>query len=134
MSRNKLYGLILALTLAGAAWLFISGRYLQNPEATVCLMKHTLGVPCPSCGSTRSVVYLLNGNIGEAMMTNPLGLLLAAGLILFPFWITADVVSGRSSFYRFYLKGEIVLRKRWIALPAIALIIANWIWNISKGL
>jgi hypothetical protein len=37
-----------------------------------CAFKAFFGVPCPSCGSTRSVVHLANGDLFAALAMNPL--------------------------------------------------------------
>jgi hypothetical protein len=36
--------------------------------------------------------------------------------------------------YNFYNQTELVLKRKWIAIPAILLVLLNWIWNIAKGL
>jgi hypothetical protein len=38
----------------------------------LCLSR-TLGLPCPTCGTTRSLWHLLHGNFGEAWTANPIG-------------------------------------------------------------
>ena len=48
-----------------------------------CWIKQRFGVPCPTCGMTRSVLLSLQGQFGEAAALNPAGLLLVFGLVLF---------------------------------------------------
>ncbi len=38
-----------------------------------CLVKSAVGVDCPACGITRSVMALLSGRIGEAFHIHPAG-------------------------------------------------------------
>jgi Protein of unknown function (DUF2752) len=53
--------------------------------APSCFFKTITGIPCPTCGATRSVVYLASGEIAAAILMNPLIALcvLAAILIFF---------------------------------------------------
>jgi hypothetical protein len=135
MTKNRLY-LILGLSCAvGYGWLFLV-RYLmmRDDGLTLCFLKWTFGIPCPSCGSTRAVMLASQGNFLQAIQTNPLGLILAAWMVIIPIWIAIDLIRGEDSLYRFYRKFEQTVRIRWIAVLLIALILANWIWNIAKGI
>jgi len=29
---------------------------------------------------------------------------------------------------------QLFLRSRWVTVSAVAIMIANWVWNISKGM
>ncbi len=132
----QFYGLVLLLTAAGWGWLLLSQHLpgMQESTGTVCLIKKVSGIPCPSCGSTRSLQHLFAGHIPEAIATNPLGLILAVLLIVVPAWIGKDLLAKSDSFYRAYKKTEQGIRQRKIAIPLILLVTANWIWNIFKGL
>ena len=57
---------------------FVAGRELQWG----CIFRKALGVPCPGCGMTRSVVLALDGEMGRAFAVNPGGPLLVAGALL----------------------------------------------------
>lgn len=50
-----------------------------------------------------------------------------------PAWVLYDLVTQKETFLAFYKQTELLLKRKWIALPAITLVIANWIWNIYKG-
>jgi len=77
---------------------------------------------------------ILHGEIHEAFYLNPLGFLIFFILLITPFWITGDLFLKRSSFLHFYQNIEILLKRKWIAIPAVLLILINWIWNIKKHL
>lgn len=92
-------------------------------------------MPCPSCGITRAILLFINGNVGEALWVNPLGVLLFPLLVLIPVWIIYDMVLKKNSFATAYRRAEQhVSTKKGIYLPLIAIIIMNWIWNITKGI
>jgi hypothetical protein len=136
MTRNKLY-LILSIALfAGyfwAAWAIFRVD-VEHSTFTPCVIKQATGIPCPSCGTTRSVSEIIRGNFIKAVFINPLGFIIAAFMILIPFWIIFDVATKKDSLYRSYIKFEGTLKIRWVAILLITLIILNWIWNIYKGL
>jgi len=136
LNRNRFYLLLGSACLAGYTWLLFSmfNSGINQDEIGVCIIKHVTGIPCPSCGSTRSVISLVNGNILDSLYWNPIGLILALIMIVTPVWIIMDLISGKRSLFRFYGKIETVFRMKIIAIPAILLVMVNWIWNIYKGL
>lgn len=136
MVRNKLYVLVSTACAAGYIWLFLNYQrsVSDSIEPGVCLFKRLTGIPCPSCGSTRSVLSLLKGDFIGALISNPFGLIILSILILAPLWILYDIVLQKDSLLQVYNRTEIFLRRKWIAIPLILLVILNWIWNIYKGL
>jgi hypothetical protein len=66
------------LTLS-AAWFYYP--YCQTGP-TLCIWKKLLGIPCPGCGLTRGVCFLVHGRWIEAVSFNPLSLL-AVGILGF---------------------------------------------------
>jgi hypothetical protein len=99
-----------------------------------CPFKKISGIPCPSCGTTRSVLFFLKGEPIQALKINPLGMLSMLIIFLTPFWITFDFLTKRESLITGYLRVEQLLRNRYMYIPLIFLGLINWIWGISKGL
>lgn len=136
LSRSKLYTLLFIACCAGYIWLYIgitTNKTETNP-VEVCLIKQITNIPCPSCGSTRSVLALLHGELVQSVLINPFGLIIVFIMVVTPVWILMDIVTKRQSLYHFYHKMENVLKKPQFAIPLILLVILNWIWNIIKGL
>lgn len=48
-----------------------------------CLFRQRFGVPCPTCGLTRSFLLTLHGQLNLALQLNPAGMLLVVGLFIF---------------------------------------------------
>lgn len=136
MKRNKLYLFILSATALGYLWLCWNynnyNAHLAGSGIDMCLFRRLTGLPCPSCGTTRSVLSIYHLHFSEALYYNPIGFILALGLFLLPVWIIADTISSKSSFHKFYLNAEVVLRKKWVAVVFIFLVAGNWAWNIYK--
>ena len=136
MPKQKLYIIFLLLVFAGYIWLYLNYRHIivNHGNFTLCLFKNVTGIPCPSCGVTRSLIFLMQGNIGEAIYINPLGIIAAIALVIFPVWIITDIILKKNTFYRFYQAMEKFFRKRWVAIPAIITILFIWLTNINKNL
>ena len=136
LHRNRLYSLLFTACLAGYIWLYysIKSNLTGNKSLEVCLIKHATNIPCPSCGSTRSVISLIKGDFTGALNLNPLGYLVAFIMLVAPIWIIADTIMRSKTLFDLYQKTETYLKKPKIAIPLILLLIINWIWNIIKGL
>lgn len=119
--------------IAGYLWLFHAASTPES-DTTVCLFKNITTLPCPSCGTTRSVICLLNGHIEEALFINPIGIIILLIMVVTPVWIVYDFVTGCTTLYFFYRSMEKFLRKPTVAVPLIVLVLINWLWNITKGL
>lgn len=124
---RNIYGMVLLLCMAGYGWM-----YWSWPPDTVCLVKALTGVPCPSCGTTRSVQAILLGRFKEAAWINPLGYVALSALIFLPLWTIADMLSGRSSFREQYQRMECALRRPVFLISFAMLILLNWLWNVAK--
>ena len=136
LNRNKLYSILFTACIVGYIWIyFISEKqFTENSSVNACLIKHLTNIPCPSCGSSRSVISLLNGDFIVALNFNPIGYIVALIMLVAPVWIIMDLIKKTNSLFNFYLKTENYLKRLMIAIPLILLVIINWIWNITKGL
>jgi len=136
MSKKRLYVLLIAACFIGYAWISITYNRINSTgdEPGICLFKRITHVPCPSCGSTRSVLSLLHGDISGALYWNPIGLILLAILVISPIWVLYDVVCQKETLFIWFIKTENFLKRKWIAILLITIVVLNWIWNIYKGL
>jgi hypothetical protein len=136
LGKKKLYYILFFACVAGYAWIILLHviKFSTTGGPEVCLFKYLTNIPCPSCGSSRSVLALFNGDLRDALWWNPFGLLIFLILILSPFWIIFDLLTGQSTLYQIYTRTEQLLKRKIVFIPAILLVLANWIWNIKKGL
>ncbi len=137
MKKNKLYSLILLACFLGYSWLlFLKLTMVRKSglDLTVCVFKRVTNLPCPSCGTTRAVSQIFNGEVLTSLYLNPFGILVVVIMTVCPLWIIWDFIKNKQSFYDFYIKIENLLKKKIIAIPLILLVILNWIWNIHKNL
>ena len=56
----------------------------------VCPFRLATGLPCPLCGTTRSLVALGRGDLETSVQLNPLGVLLALGGLVFATTLAAE--------------------------------------------
>src|SRR5687768_7147661 len=65
-------GLVLALA--------VGFLHLDRLPFTVCTFKAVTGLPCMTCGSTRTLGLLFRGDVGNALSMNPLATVAGIGL------------------------------------------------------
>lgn len=136
IKKSNLYILVGVALFLGYFWTFfnlIESQKKHSIKIEFCLIKSVTGLPCPSCGSTRSVLSIAHGDIITAMLWNPIGIFLVLLMLILPVWIVYDLILRKDSFYKFYFKVETFLKIPIVAITAILLVIINWIWNICKG-
>jgi hypothetical protein len=136
MPRKQLYLLVLLATAAGWLlvawnWQYYDLRHLRS-GLELCPFMHITGQPCPSCGSTHAVLHLFRFHFAEAFYANPFSYIIAFCMLVFPGWVLADIVTGKAKFYQFYHRAQLYLQRRWVAMPLIALVLVNWVWNLYK--
>jgi hypothetical protein len=75
-------GLACAVAIATAAWLTPAPGGLATPDGhrtpEACWFRLVTGLPCPTCGMTRSYVKLLKGDISGSVRAHPAGPLMLA--------------------------------------------------------
>jgi len=134
MTRNKLYSLLLIACLAGFIYLFYSIQKEQQETVGVCIIKNVTGYACPSCGTTRAVLLLFEGKITDSLLLNPFGIIVAIIMTVLPVWVLTDIVLKKETFFKAYKKTESMIRKPWLAIVLVLLVLLNWIWNLYKNL
>lgn len=97
---------------------------------TLCLFHLATGLPCPVCGTGRGLICLLHGHLYQALLFNPLCIVVLLLSVLVAFSILKDVLKKTDSLSRLII----------LKIPAAyyvmfgLLLLANELWNIHKGL
>jgi hypothetical protein len=104
-----------------------------NHHYGVCFSKQIYGISCPACGTTRSVLYILKGELLNAIYMNPLGFIALAFIVIVPMFILVDVLTKRNNLQKLYLFLESKLKEPKYFILVLILIVGNWIWNFIKN-
>lgn len=108
--------------LVGLHELLVTSR--APDDQTACLVRAVTGVPCPTCGSTRSVLAVAQGDVAGAFMANPL--VFTGGIVLL---ILATLQVGFAR--RVELRMSTGVR-RVVWTVAVLLFIGNWAYVIGR--
>lgn len=136
MTHRHFKVFVILLIASGYAWLAWNWNDGAKGETQpLCLIKYATGLACPSCGTTRAVVQLAEGNIVRSVQTNPLGLIAAGFLLLAPFWLGYDFLKNKNATWLTYCWAEKKIQSNTVVSVAlVVLVTVNWIWNIWKNL
>jgi hypothetical protein len=108
-----------------AVMAIVAARYLPIMDMVPsCVFKTFTGIPCPTCGTTRSLVHLAHGDIAGSLILNPLfSLAMITALFLF------FVHSARLPFTRSRIMLTLTNRESTLLRVGIVGIFAtNWIY------
>jgi hypothetical protein len=109
--------------LAGSvAWLALSLPWPRCPFFAVT------GLPCVTCGATRSAIAFLHGDFLTALRWNPLAFVAFVGLIAFDLYATIVLV-GRTA--RLRMVDWTLAEKKVMRIAAISLLALNWIYLLA---
>ena len=102
-----------------AAWL---AARLPTPQ---CTFYSLTGLPCVTCGATRSAFHFLHGHFLTSFLFNPLAFLAFCGVVVFDFYALAVLITGAP---RLRFSDFSFAQKRLLRGAAILLLAANWLY------
>jgi len=107
----------------------VSARLLPGLEIMPsCPFRAITGIPCPSCGITRSLVHLAHGDISGSLFLNPLfSLALLFSIFLF-FARLASLPFKRSAIKLVIMDREYA----YVRVATAGIFLANWIYLIAR--
>jgi hypothetical protein len=117
--------------MVGGASLCLLGLALATPGIQLprCVFKTLTGLPCPTCGVTRTVIALSRLDVSRAVYMNPLAAVACvAGLIYLLY--AATVLALRLPRLRPCVSERDAWRLRVLVVAALAI---NWGWLIGTG-
>jgi hypothetical protein len=112
-----------------AVWLALVGviqwlgqRLAEAP--IICHLRLFTGIPCPTCGTTRAFLALLDGRPLDALLLNPLMVVLgiAVGVI-----VGLRVIAGRQLVVHFSAR-----QLPWLWVFAVVIFLLNWAYVIAQ--
>lgn len=101
---------------------------LDRLPLTLCVFKGLTGLPCPTCGSTRTLGRLFALDFAAAWSQNPLATL---GAVAVAAWGLADLaLLPRRRALGLEIAPRLGRALRW---GALVLFLANWVYLIAAG-
>ena len=94
----------------------------------ICGFHQITGLPCLTCGATRSTIALLHGNFAAAWLWNPIAFLALCGVAVFDLY-ALSVLVARARRLRIVFLNE--RAKHFTRLMVIAALALNWIYLLS---
>jgi hypothetical protein len=106
--------------VAGIAWVALVTVFVlikpAGSEATLCLFRNATGLPCPTCGSTRAVLAVVDGRLLDAVLLNPL---MFVATVIGAVWLAGGRIYSKNRSSPF-----------WIGMGV--LLAVNWAWVIAR--
>jgi hypothetical protein len=96
--------------------------------APSCVFKDLTGVPCPTCGATRSVVHLAQGEFFSSFSMNPL-VSLCFVIAALAFFYSMITLIARIPRIGVILSDK---EKNIVRFGTVALVMANWCYILSR--
>ncbi len=93
-----------------------------------CPFRMLTGIPCPTCGATRSLIQLAHGDITAALMMNPL---VAAGILVAVFFFFYGIIAllfDIPRFMFFLTENE----SKAMRVGSACLLFAQWIYLVMR--
>jgi hypothetical protein len=120
----RLLGVAAALAGLPAAAAFLHRSELLAP----CPLRTLTGIPCLTCGATRSLTALAQGDVAAALTASPVTVL---GVVLVAAWALASLVMTVWPATRRRL--ELSRGERRVTVWLVAgLVLANWVWLVTR--
>jgi hypothetical protein len=111
----------LLIDVNGDGSIFLRGLP-EFPLPLVCPLRRFFGISCPTCGMTRSIVFLLQGRLADSVAVHRLGWLIFALIVAqIPYRIWC-LTRRRMVPYRPRVT-------EWTAVAFVLLLVVNWLFS-----
>ncbi|MEJ2702953.1 MAG: DUF2752 domain-containing protein [Sedimentisphaerales bacterium] len=97
-----------------------------------CGFQQRTGLPCPTCGMTRTALAFAQGKIGEAFYIQPAGGLLCSVMVVVAILAFAVAVSG--VYFRFIQRFFAEVKLRYMILALLIILAAGWAVTFARAL
>jgi hypothetical protein len=111
-----IYGSIAILCVLAAKYLPIAHL------APSCVFRGISGIPCPTCGATRSLLSLTKGNFAGALTMNPLVAILVPPAVVLCAYSIITLLFGMRRMTFIFSERE----KDGIRIAAVMIVLLNW--------
>jgi hypothetical protein len=126
--------LIFLWIICGFVFLFLISKGIINVSLLFgpCGFQQRYGLPCPSCGMTRSAVAFIQGHIGQAFYIQPAGAFLCCLMVISAF--LSFIVAVFGIYFRFLKLFLEKVKLRYVIITFLIIIAAAWIVTLSRAI
>lgn len=78
-------------------------------QIRICLTYNIFKIPCPGCGLTRSINYLINGNILMSLKYNIITIPLIIGYTLYSIYYIKDIIKNQNTLAKLIDKNKTII-------------------------
>ena len=122
----------LGILITGFIWVAIN-LLTSGTSATICLLKNTTGISCPTCGITDSILFFLSGDFQSSFMANPIGIPFAFMLLGIGLSASRQLVFKRRSIWQLFESYERWIKNHIIFIYAgLLILLLNWIFILIR--
>lgn len=119
--------------LGGLSLMWLAARFFPFSDyGPICAVRRATGMPCLTCGFTRSFASLVRGDWAHVWRECPGAIPFFAGAAV----LTLVLLAGWASGFRITPGSRWTGRGRpwmWVVVMAIATLLANWIYRLRNG-
>lgn len=131
LKKIHFYTILIVVCFISYSWIILNViNYKKSTfSLSICTLKNITGVPCASCGTTRSILYFFKGDFLNAIFYNPLGVLVSLILLAIPPYLIYELFTKKNIVYKKYYTTQLN-KKFWLYI--ILSFGLAWAWNIYK--
>ncbi len=116
------------LTLSGVLLLCLARFFPFGRLPPLCTFKHLTGLPCLTCGMTRSWVSLVHGELRQALAWNPAGAALCAITVVGTAYLLVRMAGGPA-----LRLDTSAAERRGMRIGLVLGVAANWAFVFTAG-
>lgn len=102
---------------------------LYHFQKRICLIYNLFRIPCPGCGLTRSVNYLIHGDIKMSLKYNIITIPLSIVYSVYLIWYLIDIIRNKDSLIIFIKKN-----KKIILVIVVIIVVISELINLNNPL
>ena len=112
----------------------VAGHYQVNMGRWLgyCGFQQRTGLPCPTCGMTRTALAFAQGKIREAFHMQPAGGLLCSVMVVVAVLAFAMAVSG--VYFHFIQRFFAEVKLKYMILALLIIVAAGWAVTLARAL
>ncbi|OGS34313.1 MAG: hypothetical protein A2293_13560 [Elusimicrobia bacterium RIFOXYB2_FULL_49_7] len=118
-------------------WVFLGALLLfklipiDSVALISCPIKNLIGLPCPTCGITRTVIAISEGKVEEAFTTSPFFALAFLGCGVYGLYAGVAMIFQTR---RIRLVIEQPWKRYYPGMLLALVLVMNWLWLVFRGI